>query len=57
MNVCIAEWVTPLLGPAEAPDKALIETYSRMFPAYLNARRALEPVWDMMVERPSGWQN
>lgn len=57
MNACIAEWVTPLLGPAEAPDKALIETYSRMFPAYLNARRALEPVWDMMVERPSGWQN
>lgn len=49
MNACIAEWVTPLLGPAEAPDGTLVETYSRMFPPYLNARRALEPVWDAMA--------
>jgi erythritol kinase len=53
MNACIAEWVTPLLSPAEAPDSALVETYSRMFSPYLNARRALEPVWDMMA-RPAG---
>ncbi len=49
MNACIAEWVTPLLGPAEAPDGRLVETYSRMFPPYLNARRALEPAWEEMA--------
>jgi len=48
MHACIAEWVTPLLGPAEAPDPALAETYSRLFPPYQHARRALEPVWDML---------
>jgi erythritol kinase len=48
MHACIAQWVTPLLGPAEAPDPALAETYSRLFPPYQHARRALEPVWDML---------
>ena len=23
MDACVADWVTPLLGPAEAPDPAL----------------------------------
>ena len=50
MNDCIAEWVTPLLGPPEPPDADLTRTYQRMFPAYLHARRALEPVWDMMAQ-------
>ena len=50
MEACIAEWVTPLLGAAEAPDAALTRTYDRMFPTYLAARRALEPVWDMMAQ-------
>jgi erythritol kinase len=57
VNACIAEWVTPLLGPAEAPDSALVDTYARMFPAYLNARLALEPVWNAMAERTSGAMN
>jgi erythritol kinase len=48
MEECIAEWVTPLLDAAEAPDAALTEIYSRLFPAYQAARRALEPVWDLM---------
>jgi erythritol kinase len=50
MDACIAEWVTPLLGATEAPDPGLARTYDRMFPAYLCARRALEPVWDMMAQ-------
>jgi erythritol kinase len=50
MDACIAEWVTPLLGASEAPDPELARTYERMFPAYLSARRALEPVWDMMAQ-------
>ncbi|MBV8663097.1 MAG: carbohydrate kinase, partial [Hyphomicrobiales bacterium] len=51
MDACIAEWVTPLLGASEAPNPALKRTYERMYPAYLGARRALEPVWDMMAQR------
>jgi len=50
MHACIAEWVTPLLSRAETPDPALVDTYSRMFPPYVNARRALEPVWGMLAE-------
>jgi erythritol kinase len=50
MNACIAEWVTPLLGTAEAPDPALRQIYDRLFPIYRRARHAIEPVWDMMVQ-------
>ena len=50
MNDCIAEWVTPLLSAPEPPDADLTQTYQRLFPAYLLARRALEPVWDMMAQ-------
>ncbi len=49
MEACIAEWVTPLLGDAEAPDPELAKTYAGMFPAYLAARQALEPVWNAMA--------
>lgn len=52
MESCITEWVSPMLGPAEAPDAAMIEIYNGMFPVYLAARRALEPVWDMMAQQP-----
>lgn len=51
MTDCIGEWVTPLLGTAEPPDPALTEIYDHLFPAYQTARRALEPVWDMMQQR------
>ncbi len=51
MNACIAEWVTPLLGAGEAPDPALVPVYDRTFPAYREARRALEPIWDMLASR------
>lgn len=53
MEGCIAEWVTPLLGSAETPAPALVETYDRMFPAYVSARKALEPVWEMMAQQSS----
>lgn len=49
MEACIAEWVVPLLGEAEAPDPALADTYARMFPAYREARQALRPVWQRMA--------
>jgi len=46
MDDCIKEWVTPLLGEAEAPDADLARRYERMFPAYVKARKALAPVWE-----------
>lgn len=50
MNACIAEWVTPLLSAAEAPDPQLVATYDRLFPAFLAARRASPPVWEALAE-------
>ena len=54
MDACIAEWVTPLLGPAEAPDPELVRIYDRLFPAYVSARGALAPVWDALAARGAG---
>ncbi len=45
MDACIAEWVTPLLGAAEAPDPKLARTYARTYPAYRQVREAMVPVW------------
>ena len=45
MDACIAEWVTPLLGPAEASDPALVPVYDTLYTSYRNARDALAPVW------------
>ncbi|WP_019995755.1 FGGY-family carbohydrate kinase [Aureimonas ureilytica] len=49
MDACIAEWVTPLLGEAEAPNADLVRTYRGLFPAYAEARRALVPVWSQLA--------
>ncbi|MDE3176924.1 MAG: carbohydrate kinase [Pseudomonadota bacterium] len=51
MNAAIARWVTPALGAAEPPDPALVKVYASLFPAYLETRRALEPVWDCLVQK------
>jgi erythritol kinase (D-erythritol 1-phosphate-forming) len=53
MDACIAEWVTPLLGAAEAPDPELVRVYDRLFPAYAAARGALAPVWEALAA-PTG---
>lgn len=45
MDTCVAEWVTPLLGTAEAPDRCLVQTYDRLYPSYKQAREALPPIW------------
>ncbi|MBL4928150.1 carbohydrate kinase [Tabrizicola sp. KVB23] len=49
MQACIAEWVTPLLGPAEPPDPRLAAAYDRIFPAFTAARRSLIPAWDALA--------
>lgn len=50
MDACVAEWVLPLLGEAEAPDPALVAAYDRIFPAYRAAREALPPAWDALAQ-------
>lgn len=49
MEGCIAEWVTPLLGAAEAPDPELVAAYARLFPAFSASRQALPPAWDALA--------
>ncbi len=51
MNAAIARWVTPELGRAEPPDPELAKIYNTLFPAYVQARKALEPVWDRLAEK------
>jgi erythritol kinase len=46
MTACIADWVTPGLGPAQAPDPDLTALYARRYSAYRTARDVLAPVWD-----------
>ncbi|MGQ0564974.1 MAG: FGGY-family carbohydrate kinase [Gemmobacter sp.] len=45
MHACIAEWVTPLLGPPEPPDPRLVDAYARIFPAFTATRHGLGPAW------------
>jgi erythritol kinase len=49
MDACVAEWVTPLLGPPEAVDPELVKVYDRLFPAYLASRRGLVAAWDLLA--------
>lgn len=49
MDACIAEWVTPLLGPAEAPAPALMAAYDDLFTPFSAARHALGPAWDALA--------
>jgi len=49
MDDCIADWVTPELGPAEPPRPAECERMARLFAAYLAMRRNLPPVWDELT--------
>ncbi|MFP8964976.1 FGGY-family carbohydrate kinase [Pokkaliibacter sp. CJK22405] len=48
MDDCIATWVTPLLGTAEAADAALMERYASLYPSYQQTRAMLPPVWTQM---------
>ncbi len=50
MDACIAEWVTPLLGEAEAPDPALTATYAQTYPAYKSAREGLTTAWSLLAD-------
>lgn len=49
MDSCIADWTTPLLGEAEAPDADLVPVYESLFSSYRRAREAMPPVWREMA--------
>jgi erythritol kinase len=45
MQACVGAWVDPLLGPPEAPDRSLATAYDRLFPVYVETRKAMRPLW------------
>lgn len=45
MDACVARWVQPLLGPLEPFDHSQHEHYRQAFKNYVEARKALGPVW------------
>lgn len=51
MAECCADWVTPLLGESEPYDEALAQIYDGLFPSFVAARQALQPVWKSMAGR------
>lgn len=51
MRACCAEWVDPLLGEGDDCDEPLAQTYDDIFPSFVAARRALQPVWKSVAGR------
>lgn len=51
MQACCAEWVDPLLGESDACEEALARIYDDLFPSFVAARRALQPMWQAMAGR------
>ena len=45
MTACAAEWVDPQIGGATQPDKRLAAMFDKTFPLYVEARKALRPIW------------
>ncbi len=50
LDACAAEWVSPLLGEAQAPDGALSRVYDPLYRAYRETRDALAPSWTSLAE-------
>ena len=56
MDACIADWVTPLLKAADAPDAAEAARYDHLYSAYVRVREASGPVWDTLADPASSLQ-
>lgn len=54
MDACTAEWVDSLLGDVEGYDETLSAEYERLFPSFVDAHEALQPVWRSMAHRGDG---
>lgn len=51
MQACCADWVDPMLGEGDDYDKPLARIYDDLFPSFVSARRALQPVWKSVAGR------
>ncbi|MBX2886161.1 MAG: carbohydrate kinase [Granulosicoccus sp.] len=49
MDDCVTQWVHPLLGPSEAYDESLHAIYQQSFQHYVQARKALAPLWQQQA--------
>lgn len=54
MEACIRSWVSPRLGPPDAPDPARAAHHARRFETYRTARGLLPPVWTALATGASG---
>lgn len=45
MAACAKIWVDPHLGAVTTPDAALAVRYTKIFPYYVVARKAMRPIW------------
>jgi erythritol kinase (D-erythritol 1-phosphate-forming) len=45
LTACANTWVEPHLGASTEPDTALTTRYEKIFPTYVEARKAMRPVW------------
>jgi erythritol kinase (D-erythritol 1-phosphate-forming) len=45
MEACANIWVNPYLGASTLPDPQLVNIYAKKFPYYVEARKAMRPVW------------
>jgi erythritol kinase (D-erythritol 1-phosphate-forming) len=45
MSDCANAWVEPHFGKVTEADAGLVKTYERAFPSYVEARKAMRPVW------------
>jgi erythritol kinase (D-erythritol 1-phosphate-forming) len=48
MTTCTDVWVEPHLGAATEPVPALTARYEKIFPLYVETRKAMRPVWRAM---------
>jgi erythritol kinase (D-erythritol 1-phosphate-forming) len=45
MTTCANTWVEPHLDNSTKPDPKLTARYESIFPLYVEARKAMRPIW------------
>ena len=45
MAACAKAWVDPHLGHSTQPDTKLVSRYDKVFPHFVEARKAMRPIW------------
>jgi erythritol kinase (D-erythritol 1-phosphate-forming) len=54
MMTCARDWVAPHLNAPQKPDPELVSRYARLFPVYVEARRASQPLWRTLSQVSKG---